>query len=67
MVDLVDADRSKAKGGRDFVAEECGRGISFIDIDELVRDQAVTVECLPVGQVGWRKRSVPNMFSIPEG
>ncbi len=52
VVDFVDADWGEADGGGDFVAEDCGRRVAKVSVDELAGDDSVSEEGLTVGEVG---------------
>lgn len=58
VVDLVDAYRRYPDRGGDGVPEDGGPGGPFVCVDELVRDDFVPEEGLPVGEVGVREACV---------
>ena len=52
VIDLVNADRGETDRGRHFMAEDSGRGVTEISIDELPGDDTVAEEGLSIGEVG---------------
>ncbi len=63
MVDLVDPDGRKANGRRNFVAKQGRRRVSFVDVDQLMGDQAVTEEGLPIRQVSCNRTGVVSAWA----
>lgn len=52
MIDLVDADWGESNWCRRLVAPDLMCGVTLVRIDELIWNDAVTVESLSVGEVG---------------
>ncbi len=58
VVNLVDANWSKANWSRDFMAKDCGRRVPLVGVNKHTRNDTVALESLTVGKMRVRLASI---------